>query len=310
MVFKMMKIQKRVGKRGLSAGAMVILMMALVSAARGENKRPSWNVALFGGGIFGRNGDAGMFIREYDRYYQTMAEAYQTTKSGSLNWPGIGTEFGAEIGYSLSPRLSVGVAVERLSKNMEGSFTLGSWAGDHLMSGTAHAMEMTLSATSISVFGCYSLPLAKAVSIAGRAGFGILSGTLDRVLLRRYPDISDEWMLTGEYSASGLTGQAGLGVMWDLSRQFALHFEGGYRLASLSNWSGRNTYAMGPESEFTGGDLNYLELQGDERNPAVYHPSLAVGDPNIILGLVSSRACKTGFTGFFFKAGFVVRFGR
>ena len=219
-------------------------------------------------------------------------------------------EFGAEIGYSLSSRLSVGLAVERLSKKMEGSFTLGSWTGGNLMSGTSHFMEMTLSATSISAFGRYTMPLAKAVSIVFRAGFGILSGSLDRVLIRRYPEISDEWALTGEYSASGMTGQAGVGLTWDLTPRIALQLEGGYRLASLSNWSGKNTNVMGPETQFTNGDLSYLELPGDERNPTVYHPSLSVGDPNLYHGLVSYRACQTGFSGFFLKAGVAVRFGR
>ena len=309
-MFKTATTNKRAGKQGWKAMGLFIIVLAAFANARGESKPHSWNVALFGGGIFGRNGDAGTFIREYDRYYQTMAEAYGSSKSGTLNWPGAGMEFGAEIGYSLSSRLSVGMAVERLSKKMEGSFTLGLWTGDNLNSGTSHFMEMTLSATSISAFGRYSMPLAKAVSIVYRAGFGILSGSLDRVLMRRYPDISDEWALTGEYSASGMTGQAGVGLTWDLTPRIALQLEGGYRLASLSNWSGKNTYTWGPETDETRGDLNYLEIQGDERNPAVYHPSLAVGDPNIVLGVVSYQACKTGFTGLFFKAGFVVRFGR
>ena len=293
--------KKRGGKNGLRILGLMILALTVVSAARGENKPRSWNIALFGAGIFGNNGDAGKFVREYDRYYQTWAEANNAPKSGSLNWPGAGMAFGGEIGYSLSSRLDVGLAVERLSKKMEGSFS------DVVR--TAHFMEMTMSALSISAMGRYSMPLTDTISIFGRAGFGLLFGSLDRVLMREYPDISDEWLLTGDYSASGMTGQAGLGLTWDLTPRIALQIETGYRLASLSNWTGKNTYTWGPESESLSGDLYYLELR-NELNPAVYHPSLSVGDPNINLGMVSYRACQAGFTGFLLKAGFIVRFGR
>jgi len=280
---------------------LVVLALISAAAARGENRPLSWNATLFGGGILGHNGDAGRFIREYERYYQTWAEAYQTSKSGSLDWPGIGMEFGGEIGYALSSRLKAGLAIERLSKKMEDSLALGS--------GTTHFMDMKMSALSISALGSYSVPLTQAVSIAFRAGLGVLFGSWDRVLRRQFPNTGDEQVITGEYSASGMTGQASFGLTWDLTPRIALQLEGGYRLAPLSNWSGKNTYTMGPQTEETRGDLNYLELQGDERNPAVYHPSLAVGDPHIVQGLVTYQACKAGFSGFRLKAGFVVRFG-
>ena len=308
-MLKTVETRKLGVKKGMKILVLFIFIFSSVVFTRAEDKRHSWNVVLSGGGFLGHNGDAGTFIQEYDRYYRTLAQAYGTSISGSLNWPGAGMEFGAEIGYSFSSRLSVGVAVERLSKKMEGSFLLGSGM-DHYMNGTNHFMDMTLSAVSVSATGRYAVPLTKTVSIVSRAGIGVLFGSLDRVLVRRFPNIGDEWILTGEYTASGLTGQVGLALIWDLMPQIAFQLDGGYRLAALSNWSGKNSRVQGPEFEETSGNLYYLELQGDDRNPTVYHPSLSTGDPALYQDTVSYRACQAGFTGFCLKAGIVVRFGR
>jgi len=303
-MFKTTKTKKRSGKSGWWILGLIVLVLASTAAAQGEEKRHSWNFALFGGGWSGQNGDVGNFVQAYDRYFQKWAEAYGCSKSDSLSWPGAGAEFGGEIGYSLSSRLSIGVAVERLSKKWEGAFRLGSdWS---------HSMEMGTSALSISVLGRYRAPLTKAASIVFRAGIGTLSGSLDRALERRMPEPFVNILLTADYSATGLTGQAGIGLEWDLAPRIALQLEGGYRLASLSKWSGdqRVEWDNG-ESERSSGDLNYAEAQIDrERVSTVTHPSLVLGDPLEHGGTLSYRAFKADFSGFCFKAGFVFHIGR
>jgi hypothetical protein len=286
-----------------------LVVSALISAAaaREEENRNLWNVTLFGGGSFGQNGDAGLFIHAYDRYYQILAEAYGYSKSGSLDWPGAGLAFGGEIGYSLSSRLSVGLVVERLVKKEEGSFDLGS--------GDSHAMEMTLSAVSVSASGRYAVPLAKAVAVFFRARLGAIFGSIDRTLDRQEPNTSrPRLQIEADYSATGLTGQAGLGLEWDLSSRLSLQIEGGYRTASLPNWSGNSTYqnTWGNESvtERASGHLYYDEVPRDtERIPTILHPSLTLGAPE---GHVPTtrRDFKADVTGFCCQLGLTFRFGR
>jgi hypothetical protein len=304
MMFKTTKTKKRSGKSGRRILGLIVLALVSTAAARGEEKRHSWNFALFGGGLFGQNGDVGNFVQAYDRYFQKWAEAYGCAKSNSLSWPSAGAEFGGEIGYSLSSRFSIGVAVERLSKNWEGAFRLGTdWS---------HSMEMKISALSISVLGRYTVPLTKTASIVFRAGIGTLSGSWDRTLERWMPDPFPNILLTADYSATGLTGQAGIGLEWDLAPWIALQLEGGYRLASLSKWSGDMLVEWEDgASEGSSGDLYYAEARLDpERVSTVTHPSLILGDPLQHGGTVSYRAFKADFSGFCFKAGFVFRIGR
>ena len=286
---------------------LVVSVLISTAAVRGESSRNLWNVTLFGGGSFGQNGDAGIFIQAYDRYYRSWADAYGYTKTGSLNWPGAGLVFGGEIGYSLSSRLGVGLAVERLAKKEEGSFSLGS--------GDSHAMEVMLSAMSVSASGRYAVPLTKAGAIFFRVRLGAIFGSLARTLDRQEPAAPRPLLqVEADYSATGLAGQAGLGLEWELTPQLSLQIEGGYRIASLPKWSGnatyQNTWGTDTVTERASGHLYYEETQWDtERIPTIYHPSLTLGTPEGHVWTIR-RDFKADFTGFCCQLGFTFRFGR
>jgi hypothetical protein len=198
------------------------------------------------------------------------------------------------------------VTVERLAKKEEGSFSLGS--------GDSHAMEVMLSAMSVCASGRFAVPVTKAGAIFFRARMGVLFGSIARTLDRLEPNAPrPRVLIEADYSAMGLTGQAGLGLEWGLIPQLSLQIEGGYRIASLPKWSGnatyQNTWGADTVIERASGHLYYDESPRDtERIPTLLHPSLVLGTPE---GHVPTarRDFKADFTGFCFKAGIVFRFG-
>jgi len=289
---------------GSNNGLRFLLMLALVlvaaPAAKGEGAPNPWHIALFGGGWLGQNGDIGTYWRAYDRFFSKWAEAYGAMKSGSLSWPDAGAAFGGEIGRALSSRLSLGLAVERLSKKEAGSFIVGS---------RTDQMEMTLSAFSVSASGRYAVPLTKHVSLTFRAELGALFGSLNQRLDSRMTD-GGGVLVTADFDATGFTGLTGIGLDWILGPRFSLQCEAGYRVASLSNWSGTDLHDWGDGSQGHEGALYYVDQRIDtERIPAVYYPGLILGDPSMGTGMVAYRAFKADFSGFRFQVGLAYRFG-
>lgn len=288
-------------KKRFLTSAIIALVLTSALAAQGEEARNSWSVKIFGGGWFGRNGDIRTFLQEYDRYFQQWAEAYGADHSGSLDWPGAGVAFGGEIARMFSSRIGAGLAVERLSKSSSGNLEVGS--------GTDR-IDMNLTALSVTAFGRYAVPLSKAASIDLKAGAGVLFGSLDQTVDSRISD-GGGVLVNGNFDAAGFVGQTTLGLEWKLSPWFALSLEGGYRLASLSNWSGEDVHDWGTGSAAHSGALYYVEMQMDtERIPSVYYPSLILGDPTLGTRVVAYRRFKADFSGFHFQAGLVFRFGR
>jgi hypothetical protein len=286
-------------KRPLS-WMMIAAVLATVPAVRAGENRPSWGLKLLGGAWFGPNGDVRTYWRAYDQYYQSWADAHGYAKSGAWDWPGPGSAFGGEISRSLGSRLSLGLAVERLSKNHAGSFSLGNGESDRL--------EMKLSAVSAMAIGRYSLPLRKDVSLFFQGGVGALFASLDRTLETGLGNGLGV-LVTGGFNASGFTGRAGAGLEWSFGSQFALQLEGGYRLAALTNWSGDDVHDWGTGTARHNGTVYYVNMQLDpEKLPAVYYPDLILGDPTLGTRVVAFRKFKADFTGFCLRLGALFRF--
>jgi hypothetical protein len=280
----------------------VIMALALTSAlaAQGQGIQNPWSVKIFGGGWSSSNGDVRTFLLAYDRFYQQWAEAYGYTKTGSLDWPGAGGAIGGEIARQFSSRISAGLAVERLAKSHSGFFELGSGGSDR--------MEMTMTAVSVAAFGRYALPVTKSVSVSLTAGFGPLFGSLDQTHDSRLE--GEGVLVNGRFNAMGFTAQTDLGLEWKLGSMLALHLEGGYRLASLPDWSGEDVHDWGDGSARHSGSLYYVDMQIDtERVPSVYYPGLILEDPLLGTRVVDYRKFKADFTGFCFRLGLCFRFG-
>lgn len=285
-------------KRFLIYGLLAVVLMS-APALRAEEIRNPWSIKIFGGGLFGANGDIRAYWLAYDEYFSRWAEAYGYTKSGSLDWPGAGMTFGGEIARSFSSRLSAGLAVGQFSKRRVGSFSLSSGETDKL--------DMTFSATSVVVFGGYDLPLMKAVSLYFKAGLGTLFGSLDTTLDVRMADLGGV-LVTARYKATGFVGQGGAGLEWKLAPRLALHLEGGYMFAPLSDWTGDDLHDWGTGSLRHNGTLYYVEMQHDtERIPTLYYPGLILGNPMEGTRVVGYREFKSDLSGLYFLAGLLFR---
>jgi len=289
-------------KKRFLVSAIMALVLTSALAAQEEGIRNPWSVKIFGGAWFSSNGDVRTYVLAFDRYFQQWSAAYGFAKSGSLDWPRSGGAFGGEIARMFSSRVSAGLAFERFSKSHSSSIAIDS--------GRTDRMEMTMTAVSVTAFGRYAVPLAKAASITLKAGLGALFGSLDQNLDSRMVGEGNV-LVNGRFNASGFIGQTGLGLEWKLSPWLALSLEGGYRFASLSNWSGDDVHDWGFGSAKHSGPLYYVDMQIDtERIPSVYYPGLILGDPTIGTGVVAYRRFKADFSGFHLQAGLLFRFGR
>ncbi len=285
-------------KHILVTGIMILALSASLFGQSEEIQNP-WSVKVFGGGWFGRNGDVRTYVLAYDRFFEQWSQAYGYSKTGGLDWPGAGGAFGGEIARRFSSRASAGLDLEIFSKSHSGSFDMGSGRSDR--------MDLTIAAVSVTAFGDYAWPVTKALSVTLKAGLGALFGSLDQTLDSRTADLG-RVLVKAQFNAAGFAGQAGIGLEWKLSARLALSLEGGYRLASLSKWSGEDVHDWGTGSARHSGTLYYVDIQIDsDRIPTVYYPGLLLGDSSLATQGVASRLFKADFSGFYCHAGLLVR---
>ncbi len=250
------------------------------------------------------------FINDLNSEITDLASVLILSQTGELKRANWGFDMEAEIVFHLSDNFGVGLGVGRMRRT-ENSMSELSLLAPLMRVSISWNPEYTV--IPISLTGYYTLPLANRINVFFKAGIGYYAAKVKFLLRQEFESFFDQtgWELSdGEATDSNIGFHGGLGFEFDVTESFALVAEGSGRYVRFNDWDVENVSTGSFErrqiergtfwaaEEFNGlTGKYYLGLELSEQKPNL------PGTRNV-------RKAEIGFSGFSFRIGVKIRFGK
>ena len=263
----------------------------------------------FSGGLGSTaGGDFNAFPDGLNSLATDLAPFLGLTKTGELENPNWGFDFEGEFLYSLSENFGVGLGVGYQRRSKETSLKM---ALESLMSATL-TWEPELTIIPINLSGYYFFPVGSKMNAFLKAGIGYYFAKVYLKLREEYASfLGLEGWNEDEFEAkdSGFGFHGGLGIEYNLTGTISLYAEGMGRYLKITDleFEGTTTYASGVIKG--SGMLWYLEEFLDANGE--YYPGLQISEQKPTDPAYRNvREAEVDFSGFSFRIGIKIRFGK
>jgi opacity protein-like surface antigen len=230
------------------------------------------------------------------------------TKTGKLENPNWGSDFEGELVFSLSKNFGVGLGVGYLKRSKDSSLELTLQP----LGRAALTWKPEYSLIPITMSGYYSFPIASKMNAFLKAGIGYYFVKVYFKLREEYEafvGMSGWEEEEAEAKESGLGFHGGLGFEYNLTATISLFTEGMGRYLKITNWEfeGTGTY---PSGVIEGSGTAWYEEEFFEAT-GKYYPGLEITEQRPSRpGLRDVREAEIDFSGFSFRVGIRIRFGK
>jgi len=286
----------------------ILCIFFLTNAGNSQDFLKKFSLKISGGIGSAAGGDFNALPEGVNSQAADLIPALGFTKTGELENPKWGPDFEAELVFSLSRNFEVGLGVGYQKRTKESSLELSL---DSLMNATL-TWEPEYSLIPLTLSGYYSFPIASKMNSFLKAGIGYYFAKVYLKLREEYESFfgQDGWEEDeGDAKDSGFGFHGGLGIEYNLTGTISLFAEGMGRYLKITDWEfeGTTSYASGV-SKFSG-TVWYMEvLQGEMSK---YYPSLGVSEERPTgPGVRNVREAEVDFSGFSFRIGIRIRFGK
>jgi len=286
----------------------ILCIFLLMSAGNAQDLLKKFSLKLTGGYGSTAGGDFNAFPDGLNSLAADLVPFLGLTKTGELENPKWGLDFEGELVFSLSENFGVGLGAGYQKRSKETSLEL---ALEPLISATL-TWEPELSLIPVNLSGYYFFPIGSRMNAFLKAGIGYYFAKVYLKLREEYTSfLGLEGWDEDEFEAkdSGFGFHGGLGIEYNLTGTISLYAEGMGRYLKITDWEfeGTTTYASGVIKG--SGTLWYLEEFLEATGN--YYPGLQISeqkptDPEYR----NVREAEVDFSGFSFRVGIRIRFGK
>ncbi len=296
-------------KKGVIACLTFLCVFLLTMSGNAQDILKNFSLKLSGGVGNTETADLNDFIVGINSQFSDIGSLLRLTQTGEIKDVNWGLDLEGEFIFNLSENFGVGFGVGYMKRTESSMGELSLLAPLARISVT---WEPEFRVIPVCLNGYYFYPVANKMNIFLKAGVGYYSAKIKFLTRQEQEGIFESgWSQSdGEGKDSNIGFQGGLGFEYEVSDNVLLVAEGSGRYVNFNDWDVEDDYTDSTgQSLLETGTFWYTEELNELTEK--YYPSLQLLEERPQeTGFRNVRKAEFGFSGFSFKIGIRIRFGR